>query len=179
MNRYELRDVGVLDRELERVITILDNEWADYQRFLDGGGGPDPAPKPPAPDLEYVRAEKLAEVELLAAEQRRRVTAPSSPSEMASWTEKLRQARAHDGTDASAPMLALEAHARGISTADIVGRIVANADAFTRAEAVIAGTSGRHRDRIAALATVDEILAYDITAGWPLQDPKPASEMPA
>jgi hypothetical protein len=65
-------------------------------------------------------------------------------------------------------MLALEGAARGTTTEDIVARVLRNADDFSRAEAVIAGTAGKHRDAIAALATADEITAYDITAGWPL-----------
>lgn len=172
--RYELRDPGVFDRELGRVITVMDDEWPVYHAWLDAGGVADLAPAPPPPDLEFVRAEKIAAVQLVAADQRRKVTAPSSPSEMASWTEKLRQARAYvAGVDSTAPMLALEGRSRGTSTQDIVSRVLANADQFSQAEAVIAGTSGRHKDALAALATLEEVLAYDITAGWPLQEPVP------
>lgn len=176
--RYELRQVGIFDRELGRAITMMDNEWAAYQAWLDAGGHPDPEPPPPARALEYERAEKIAKVEDLAGEQRRKATAPSTPSEMSSWTEKLRQAKAYDGTDAAAPMLAREGAVRGTSTQDIVTRVLNNASALEQLEAVIAGTSGRHKDALRACATLEDLDAYDIEDGWPLQDPKPSSTMP-
>lgn len=171
--RYELRERGVFDRELGRAITVMDNEWAAYQVWLDGGGDPDPQPAPPAPDLEFLRTEKMLAVEAIAAEQRRVATSPSSPSEMASWTEKARQARAYDGTDDSAPMLALEGLARGTTTKDIVDRVLRNAEDLTRIEAVIAGTSGRHKDALRTRPTAEEIAAYDIGRGWPFLPPPP------
>jgi hypothetical protein len=36
------------------------------------------------------------------------------------------------------------------------------------AEITIAGTSGLHRDAVAALETIAEVDAYDYSAGWPV-----------
>jgi hypothetical protein len=178
--RYELRPVGVFDRELGRDITPADDEWPTYHAWLEAGNAPELPPAPPRPPLEYVLAEVLAKIEEKAAEQRAKVTYPASPQEMASWTEKMRQARAFDASslDADAPMLAAEASARHTTTVDIAQRVLANAAAYTRAEGLIAGTSGRHRDAVRALADVDAVLAYDYLAGWPLDPPPPVFSPP-
>lgn len=54
MSRYELRAVGVFDRELDKVITPADPEWAsEYHVWLaDPANVPDPMPivqEPAAP----------------------------------------------------------------------------------------------------------------------------------
>jgi hypothetical protein len=175
--RYELRPVGIFDRELGRGITPADDEWPVYHAWLEAGNAPDLPPPPPKPSLEHVVGEVLAKIEEKAAEQRAKVTYPASPQEMASWTEKMRQARAFNASslDADAPMLAAEASARGTTTLDIAQRVLANAAAYTRAEGLIAGTSGRHRDAVRALTDVDAVLAYDYLAAWPLDPPPPIS----
>lgn len=49
--RYELRRRGVFDRELGRVITPKDPEWALYQAALNRHETPDPMPaESPAPE---------------------------------------------------------------------------------------------------------------------------------
>jgi hypothetical protein len=122
------------------------------------------------PSLEFLIAEKLAAVDELAAGQRARAVARASPAEMASWTLKLQEAKAWLASqdDADAPMLALEAQARGATLAVLVSKVIAKAQAYRRAEAAIAGAAGRHRDAVAALQTIGDVAAYDITAGWPL-----------
>ncbi|HSW83525.1 MAG TPA: hypothetical protein VLH12_08625 [Usitatibacter sp.] len=171
--RYELRPVGVFDRDLGRQIKLGDVEWPTYDAWLAAGNVPDPVPKPPKVTLEYAIAEKLAKIEEKAAQQRQRTTYPASSQEMSSWAEKLRQARAFATSqlDADAPMLAREAVARGVTTADIARRIVSNYNAFSQAEAQIAGVSGFHRDAVRALVDVDAVMAYDFSPGWPFMPP--------
>jgi hypothetical protein len=173
--RYELRAVGVFDRELAVDVVPGDAVWPTYHAWLDEGNVPDPMPAPSMPTLEYAIAEVLAKIEEKAAEQRAKVTYPASPQEMASWAVKLSQARAFVASqlDSDAPMLAAEGAARGTSTADIAQRVLNNAAAYEQAEGAIAGVSGRHRDAVRALIDVDAVLAYDWRAGWPL-DPTPA-----
>lgn len=64
MTRYELRHVGVWDRERERLVVRHDPAWADYQQWLADNNSPDPMPvtppRPPSP------AELAAQAELEA-----------------------------------------------------------------------------------------------------------------
>jgi hypothetical protein len=169
--RYECRPLGVFDRELGVELVPGAEGWERYEEDLRRGARVDPAPAARDPrTLEELVADRCADVEVIAADLRARIVAPASPAEMASWTEKLRQARAFDASalDGDAPMLALEAQVRGLSTSDIVARVLRNADGYQRAEAAIAGASGRHRDALRALQRVADVLAYDIFAGWPM-----------
>jgi hypothetical protein len=172
--RYEFRTVGVLDRELGEVIVPASGApWDDYHAWLAAGGVPDPEPAPEPVSLEEALANKLAEIEDRAASQRRLVTGAVSPQEMSSWGLKLTEANAFDTAagDSSAPMLAAEAKVRGVATAEIVARVLANANDYMHAEAAIAGTSGRHKDAVRQLAKVEQVLAYDAAAGWPFNPP--------
>lgn len=65
MKRYELRPVGVLDRELGVTITRTHSAWADYDAWVIAGGVPDPMPGPPQPSIEQRRAERAALVNRL------------------------------------------------------------------------------------------------------------------
>jgi hypothetical protein len=178
--RYELRPVGVFDRDLARRVVPGDQEWPNYQAWLNAGNVPDTMPAPPKATLEYALAEKLAKIEEQAAQQRQRVTYPASSQEMSSWAEKLRQARAFATSqlDTDAPMLAREAQARGVTTANVAQRVVANYNAFSQAESQIAGVSGRHRDAVRALVDVDAVMAYDFSQGWPFMPPPTPSSLP-
>lgn len=171
---------GVFDDTLARLVLPEHGEpWAAYHAWLAiPGNVPDAPPPPPPQTLEFVIAEKLAVIEAHAYAQRAKVTLPASPQEMASWSLKLAEARAWKASqdDADAPMLALEGVLRGTGTADIVARVLENAQGYQRAEGAIAGTCGRHKDAVRALATVEEVLAYDVTAGWPLEGPGPVGD---
>jgi hypothetical protein len=175
--RYERRAVGVFDRELGVLVAPTDGApWAEYHAWIAIPGNVlDQPPALPPPTLEYAVAEKLAAIEDKAAAQRAKVTMPSSPSEMASWTLKVSEAKAWglSKDDADAPMLAIEGAARGTGTEDIVARVLANAQAYQQAEGMIAGASGKHRDAVKALATAEEVLAYDFSSGWPFVPPQP------
>ncbi|HRD94173.1 MAG TPA: hypothetical protein PK201_13705 [Accumulibacter sp.] len=113
-------------------------------------------------------AEVVAMIDAHARALRDGVVAGISSAEMASWTLKREQALAYDGTDASAPMLALEASSRGVPTSAVVARVLAKAAALSELEAHIAGAAGKHGDAVKALATHAEVLAYDWSGGWPL-----------
>jgi predicted P-loop ATPase len=109
-------------------------------------------------------------IEALATAKRNLVVAPYSPGEMASWPIKRAEALAYQasGNAADAPNLSNEATARGITLAALVAKVLADAARFAGVESAIAGTSGKHRDAVRALATHADIMAYDYTTGWPL-----------
>lgn len=112
--------------------------------------------------LAEAQANRAAVIDLVAASLRNQVTYGTSPAEMASWPLKLAEANAGGG-----PMLALEAQYRGISEAALVQLVLDQASQLSAIEAHIAGVSGKHRDAIDALGTIEEVCNYDTQADWP------------
>lgn len=119
--------------------------------------------------LTETQDEVCNEIEAFAAELRNKHVANISPAEMASWSIKLAEAAAFaaSGDPASAPLLGIEATARGCTLADLIGKVNGNATNLAALEAAIAGTSGKHRDAVRALTTFADVLAYDWHTGWP------------
>lgn len=114
---------------------------------------------------------KLIEIDRLAKSKRDAIVADYSPGEMASWPIKRGEALAYQSavnpTDAIAPSLAVEAAIRGISTAALVGKVLANSEILTGLEAAIAGNAGKHRDAVSVM-TATAARNYDISTGWPI-----------
>lgn len=119
--------------------------------------------------LEETQNEVCDAIEAFAAELRNMHVKNISPAEMASWSIKLAEAAAFvaSGNPASAPLLSIEATARGCTLADLIGKVNGNATGLAALEAAIAGTSGKHRDAVRALTTFADVLAYDWHTGWP------------
>lgn len=120
------------------------------------------------PDVEFAtlaeaQADRSAVVDLAAASMRDQITAGTSPAEMSSWPIKLDEANAGGG-----PMLTLEAGYRGITEAALVTLVLEKAQQLSTLEAQIAGVSGMHRDTIDAMTTIEEVVAYDMRAAWPV-----------
>lgn len=113
--------------------------------------------------LAEAQADRSAVVDMVAASLRNQATAGTSPAEMSSWPLKLAAANAGGG-----PMLALEAQCRGITEAELIALVLGSAAQLSQLEAVIAGVSGKHRDAIAAMTTIEEVCAYDMRADWPV-----------
>jgi hypothetical protein len=124
--------------------------------------------------LAEAQAEKQVVIAIHAANLRQTIRASvnpwATPEEMATWPIKRAEAEAYQSSQnpADAPTLAIEAQVRNIALADIVTRVLTNAVALLEAEITIAGTSGLHRDAVAALETIAEVDAYDYSAGWPV-----------
>ena len=122
--------------------------------------------------LDDCRAEVIARIDSHAAALRNTIVGSVSPAEMASWSIKRGEAQAwiaagDAATDAIAPMLSMEASARGVSTAVAVQKCAAKAQALSALEALISGNAGRHGDAVRELNDFPDVLAYDYSAGWP------------
>lgn len=115
-------------------------------------------------------ANTIAAAERTAAEKRNLVVAGISPAEMAGWSIKRAEALAWQasGQDTDAPSLVLEAQARGVPLADLVGKVLGKAQALAALEAGIAGRCGAIQDAARAATTFAELRAIDPTAGWPV-----------
>lgn len=119
--------------------------------------------------LDKAKAEKCGSVSAHAKALRDMVVAAISAGEMASWPIKASEAARFGATgDASqCPMLSSEAASRGVTVAELVGKVNGNAARFIAAEAAIGGTDGKHRDAISQLETFEAVANYDFNTGWP------------
>lgn len=121
-------------------------------------------------DVERSRARISVAADRIAKAKRDLATSSISSAEMASWPIKRGEALAYQssGIDADAPNLALEAAARGITLAALVGKVVAKATRLAGLEAAIAGRCGAIQDAAAAAESLAELEAIDPEAGWPV-----------
>lgn len=115
-----------------------------------------------------IAAQKSA-LDAFAATKRSASGVYPSPLETSRWQEKYRQAKAYKATpvDPSAPDVAAEALARGVTTDALATMIIAKGDSLAAKEAAIAGLAGKYADTISAMTVWQSVLAYDFTTGWP------------
>ena len=112
-------------------------------------------PDPETEDLDELKTIIKGHIDAFAASKRVNLAGNPSP-EYAAWSLKLAEAQQGGG-----PMLEAEAGHRGVTLAQIVERVLANAEAYQQAEAWIAGNAGKQRDIVSALTTREELLDYD------------------
>lgn len=119
--------------------------------------------------LDDCQSSVCAEILNHARVLRDRIIAGISPGEMASWSIKRSEAAAYvaTGNPADAPLLSAEAAARGVSVEALADKVAANASGLAQAEALIAGADGRHRDAVRAMNSIEAVMLYDWSAGWP------------
>lgn len=119
--------------------------------------------------LSATQNEIAACIDAHAAELRDKVTSGISSGEMASWSIKRTEALAYQssGNATNAPMLGIEATARGVSLPAIAARVLASAAVLAGFEATIAGVAGKHKDVVRATITFTAALAYDWSGDWP------------
>lgn len=111
--------------------------------------------EPETEDLEVIKEFIKRHIDAYAADKRIKIAGVPSP-EYAAWGLKLAEAQAGGG-----PILALEAQVRGLTEAELVSKVLANAAAYQTLEAVIAGNAGKHRDIVSGLQTREELINYD------------------
>ncbi|WP_279030078.1 hypothetical protein [Bilophila wadsworthia] len=127
---------------------------------------PEPEPEPPAPEptLEEMKAAKLAEINRVADMGLAVLTLSYPSREISTFDKQESEARAYtaDAT-ASTPLLSALATARGILLPDLVGRVLAKADAFAVASGTIIGWRQGVEDRLDACATKEEVAAITVS----------------
>lgn len=174
MSRYQILQAGgVFDFETRTIVppSLSDSGWQAYQAWLTAGNTPlPPDPVGQAADLATAKAQKKSEIDAYAAGLRNQVVRGYSAGEMASWSSKLAEARAFAATNdpIQAPTLSASATIRGITLADLAGRVLAQSTPFLQAEAAIDGIRGKHCDAVEAMTTVQDIIVYDWHSGWPV-----------
>lgn len=123
--------------------------------------------------LDQAKAYRFAESKSIGKAKRDAIIAHASAGEMATWPIKRDEANSYvpivsEADPTACPFLKAEAQYRNISLAEIVAKVKENTQRFQAAEAAIGGIEGKHRDNIAALNTFEEVLAYDLTADYPV-----------
>lgn len=128
---------------------------------------PDPVPTPDEL-LAQAKADKLAEINAVCQSTLEALTPTYPERELTTFDKQESEARAYlaDPT-ASTPLLSALAAARGIELADLVGRVIAKADAFTIASGFIIGQRQALEDRLDAAQTVDDVQAVIVSISMP------------
>ena len=170
--RYQIiQSGGVFDFETRSIVPPdrSASAWLEYQAWLTAGNTPLPPDTVGQDDLPTAKLKRQSEIDSYAAGLRNAVVRGRSAGEMASWSIKLAEARAYTASNdlAQAPTLAAIAQVRGITTADMSARVLAQAAPFLQAEAYIDGIRGKHCDAIEAMADARDIITYDWHTGWP------------
>lgn len=117
--------------------------------------------------LDEAKAYACNEIEKAAAVMRENLLNPISPFEASSWP--IKQAEAVKViTGGESAIIDAEATARGITAEQLADKIMSKATQLAFLEAQIAGASGKHRDAINALTTIEEVQNYHPGEGWPV-----------
>lgn len=118
--------------------------------------------------LDQAKASKCAAVIDKSREYFERATSTVAAAEMAGWPILRAEAMAYNASNTAAcPAMTIEAQARGCTIQELVAKVTSNTQRFDALRAAIAGTSGKHRDAINALATFEQVAAYNFNTGWP------------
>jgi len=110
--------------------------------------------EPETDDLNVLRRIVKGYIDAFAADKRIKLAGVPSP-EYASWGLKLAEAQVGGGV-----ILDAEASARGITTDELVKKVLSNAVAYQQAEAWIAGTAGKMRDATENM-TREQLVEFD------------------
>lgn len=110
--------------------------------------------EPETDDLDVLRKIVKGYIDAFAANKRVKLAGVPSP-EYAAWGLKLAEAQVGGGV-----ILDAEASARGITTDELVAKVLANAVAYQQAEAWIAGTAGKMRDATENM-TREQLVEFD------------------
>lgn len=108
--------------------------------------------------LEEAKEFALTEVANYSKYMRATILSVVSPFEAASWPLKLAQANSYPD---NCQGLAIEAEARGVPLDALVAKVIQKGQQLAYVEAVIAGRTGYHSDRIKELTSLEEVIAYD------------------
>ncbi len=110
--------------------------------------------EPGTDDLDVLRKIVKGYIDAFAADKRIKLAGVPSP-EYAAWGLKLAEAQVGGGV-----ILDAEASARGITTDELVKKVLANATAYQQAESWIAGTAGKMRDATENM-TREQLIEFD------------------
>ena len=148
MPQYSVEQIGTYDED--QIEQGHDGTW--YEKGH--------APQRP---LEEARTEKLAEINSACDAILNAATATYPETEVLTFDQQLIEAQAYMADDTAAvPLLSALASARGIELADLVQRVIAKSNAFTRLSGYIIGQRQALEDRLDACTTTAEVEAIEV-----------------
>jgi hypothetical protein len=133
----------------ESANTQLDNV-EDFQPFIELWKAAAPQPAPPVAIMP--KQDALARIDAAYRDAIGALKAGYPDDETRSWSTQETEARAwQQNPDSATPWLDAAANARGLSKAELAGRIMANAASFASAHGRLTGKRQKLRDQIIAL----------------------------
>lgn len=126
-------------------------------------------PLPRVPTLAEAKSQITTAIRDHANNLRQIITKDVSAAESGAWGSKEVEAKIvkSGGTLPPGSILIAEAAASKKAIAVVANRIIGNADAWRGLEGTISGTTTLHLEAVTALSTVDAVLTYDWSTGWP------------
>ena len=123
---------------------------------------------PPVPTLDEAKAAKLSEINTVTDATLAVLTETYPDREIATFDKQESEARAYAADPmSSTPFLSALAVARGIPLSDLVGRVLAKADAFAVASGSIIGQRQALEDRLDACTTLEEVQGITVNISMP------------
>lgn len=166
--QYEEQTVSIDElRLIFRNISFPDEPSEEDLTLLGVTLIPDPVPTPEEL-LADAKTAKLAEINTACQRTLESLTPTYPERELTTFDKQETEARAYlaDAT-ASTPLLSALAAARGIELADLVGRVIAKADAFASASGYIIGQRQALEDQLDAAETVEAVQGIVVSINLP------------
>lgn len=117
-------------------------------------------PASPLAQLAAARAERCAAARIAADQLLAELSVSYPEREVTSWPQQVKEAEALQANEAATtPLLDALAAARHIERADLAGRVLAKASAYTLASGAIIGARQRIEDMLAAAEDSDSLAA--------------------
>lgn len=153
---------------------IFPHDIAAQYVLTDDAPASPAAPQPAAPDLETLRAQRLAGVRAAVDAAAREIVADVSVTEQQTWPTQLAEAlelkRYSPDTQpdyaAAAPLLTLMAEQRGLgeTVPELAARVLAAAARYTAAVGVLVGWGQRAERELMAAADAEALMSVSITS---------------
>jgi antitoxin component HigA of HigAB toxin-antitoxin module len=104
------------------------------------------------------RSHKLAEIKAACEAELSALQASYPESEVLSWDKQEREARDYQADSmASVPLITALAEARGVTVADLAGRIIQKADAYTATIGAVLGKRQKLEDQLNQMTSWEEM----------------------
>lgn len=112
-------------------------------------------------DIELLKTDMINKVIELAKEKLTTATSKYSPAEMAGWHVLEAEAREFLSSGKTGSMISMEAAMCGQEVKDLAEATIASAEALIGLRTLIVSTRYNKTKSINALATIDEVIAYE------------------
>jgi len=131
------------------------SDYEEYKQWVKNGGAPDPQ-HTESERVDMAISSKKSEIRSKFDEAIALVTAGANPNEVQSWSIQEKEAR---NPTLPTPMIDALALSRGIDRVELIGRIIAKADAYAAYVGTQLGKLQKLEDQLAAATTISDMEA--------------------